>query len=86
MSRRTLTIVIFIFRSIIYVKSNMPSCAAKSYDRSYLNCRSITRDSISLIYGNNFILSMFNKVNPWTSTIKTTGDSIFHEILIFNNH
>jgi len=33
---------------------------------------SITRDSISLIYGNNFILSMFNKVNPWTSTIKTT--------------
>ena len=57
----------------------MPSCAAKSYDRSYLN-------SISLIYGNNFILSMFNKVNPWTSTIKTTGDSIFHEILIFNNH
>ena len=48
----------------------MPSCAAKSYDRSYLNCRSITRDSISLIYGNNFILSMFNKVNPWTSTIK----------------
>gem|GEM_PF-116895 len=64
----------------------MPSCAAKSYDRSYLNCRSITRDSISLIYGNNFILSMLNKVNPWTSTIKTTGDSIFHEILIFNNH
>ena len=64
----------------------MPSCAAKSYDRSYLNCRSITRDSIALIYGNNFILSMFNKVNPWTSTIKTTGDSIFHEILIFNNH
>ena len=37
MSRRTLSIVIFIFRSIIYVKSNMPSCAAKSYDRSYLN-------------------------------------------------
>ena len=39
-----------------------------------------------LFTGNNFILSMFNKVNPWTSTIKTTGDSIFHEILIFNNH